>query len=109
MAYLKNVPEDCAKFADWALHLKNGTHLPVHSQLLCTLSPVLNGLASTKPASHSRFAIEVPFDRSEQAARLFLSWVYHCKIVWSVLAAKELAEIASFWDVQGTALLGAAM
>jgi len=65
MKYLKDLPEGIAETADWAFLLKDGTLLPVHSQLLYTVSPVLAGLVGTKSSENSKYAVEIPFDKSK--------------------------------------------
>jgi len=104
MAYMKDVPEDIAAKADWAICFTDGTCMPVHSTLLCTLSPVLAGLCSTKPAKPAigrKYVVEIPMplDKTKDIASVFLCWLYRQKIMWTLLVAKELAEIGHFWNI----------
>jgi hypothetical protein len=101
MAHMKPLPEGVADTADWALVLRDGTTLPVHSYLLCTLSSVLAGLSGTKLSKPSKFLVEVPFEHTLNIASAFLCWLYRHHFEWTLPLAKELAQISNFWSIPG--------
>jgi hypothetical protein len=99
--YLKDLPEGAAQTADWALKLNDGTLLPVHSQMLYTVSPVLAGLVSTRSEENSKSAVEVPCAKPRIIAIAFLRWLYQQEIVWTLNLAKELASLSNLWNIIG--------
>jgi len=43
--------------------------------------------------------IPMPLDKTKDIASVFLCWLYRQKIMWTLLVAKELAEIGHFWNI----------
>jgi hypothetical protein len=103
MDYLTAFPEGFLERSppDWALQVKDGSFLPFHGNLLCSISPVAEGLASTPPPENSKYAVEVPFKQEVGTATAFLKWLYHQQVGWTLTLAKELAWISHFWNIQG--------
>jgi len=45
--------------------------------------------------------VEVPFAKEKWIAVVFLCWLYRQKISWILSIAKEMSEIACFWNIAG--------
>jgi hypothetical protein len=85
--------------------LQDGTTLPVHGLLLCTISPVLAGLATTKSPAGGRFAVEISVEMGQNTAGAFLLWLYHQKVEWTLPLAKGFARLSHYWNIPGEILV----
>lgn len=101
--YASYMPALKAASADWVLRA-DSKDLPVHSKLLCSLSPVLAGLEGTKPDGDGK--VLVPFSRGVEVAVKFLQWAYtRGPLDLTILEAQELALLSHEWNIAGKDLI----
>ena len=117
MDHLNAVPSDFSDAADWALAVSvadedeqlHTEHMPFHSILLRSISPVIAGLVGTQSQLHEgRFVIEFPTVGDSHHANFitakdFLRWLYRQKVEWDLSLAIDLARLSHLWNIPGTA------